>query len=158
MADFVFNVAKGRVAEFYNRVDTNDPANSALVAILLKGAGLEADATLQDYDNLNVLLAAANDEATNTGYVRKTLTDADLAALAVDDTNNRVDLDIPDFAYSTVGSTGGAWGKLIIAYDNDTTAGTDVNLIPLTAHDAVVTPDGTNITITINTAGFYRAT
>ena len=34
MADFVFNIAKGRVAEFYNRVDTNDPANSALVIVV----------------------------------------------------------------------------------------------------------------------------
>jgi hypothetical protein len=30
VADFVFNIAKGRVAELYNRVDSNDPANSVL--------------------------------------------------------------------------------------------------------------------------------
>jgi hypothetical protein len=157
VADFVFNRSKGRVVEFYNRVDTNDPANSALVMIVLKNAGIESDAVLKDYDDISTLLAAANDEATNTGYARKVLTDADLNALTVDDVNDRIDIDIPDWVQTSVGSTGGSWGKVIIAYDNDTTGGTDANLIPLTAHDAQVTPDGTNITVSINTAGFFRA-
>lgn len=30
MADLVFNIAKGRVVELFNRVDANDPANSAI--------------------------------------------------------------------------------------------------------------------------------
>ena len=33
MADLVFNIAKGRVAELYIRVDTNDAANAALVIV-----------------------------------------------------------------------------------------------------------------------------
>lgn len=48
MADFIFNVAKGKWAEWHERVNNNDPANSALVIMLLKTA--EADATLKDYD------------------------------------------------------------------------------------------------------------
>lgn len=158
MGDIVFNIAKGRVAEFYNRVDTDDPANSALVIVALKSAGLEADGTLQDYDTLSAILAAANDEATNTNYARKVLTQADLAALSPDDTNNRMDLDIPDQTWSAVGAAGGAWGKLLICYDNDTGAGDDTNIIPLTAHDFAVTPDGSDITAQINAAGFFRAT
>lgn len=35
MANFVFNIAKGRVAEFFNRVDSNDPANSAIILVPL---------------------------------------------------------------------------------------------------------------------------
>ena len=35
MADFVFNQAKGRVAEFAARILANDPTNSAFVAVLL---------------------------------------------------------------------------------------------------------------------------
>lgn len=31
MANIVFNIAKGRVVELFNRVDTNDPANSAII-------------------------------------------------------------------------------------------------------------------------------
>jgi hypothetical protein len=155
MADLVFNIAKGRVAELYNRVKTNDPSNSAIVIVALKASGLEADATLQDYDDLSTLLAASTDEATNTGYARKVLTDTDIVALVPDDTNNRMDVDTPDLTWSAVAATGGAWGKLLFCYDNDTTAGTDANLIPLTAHDFAVTPDGSDIVATVAT--FYRA-
>ena len=34
MANQIFNIALGRVAELYNRVDTNDPANSVLIIVL----------------------------------------------------------------------------------------------------------------------------
>lgn len=157
MADGVFNIAKGRVAELYNRVDTNDPAASALVVVVLLASGLETDATLQDYDTLSAILAATNDEATNSGYARVVLTDTELAAMAPDDTNNRMDLDVPDFVWTNVAAAGGAWGKIIICYDNDTAAGTDANIVPLTYHDFAVTPDGSTITAQVNTAGFYRA-
>lgn len=36
-------------------------------------------------------------------------------------------------------------------------AGTDANIIPLTSHDFVLTPDGTNLTAQIAAAGFFRA-
>lgn len=157
MGDIVFNVAKGRVAEFVNRVKSNDPANSALIVVALKASGIEADGTLQDYDDLATLLAAANDEATNSGYARIVLTDADLSAIAPDDTNNRMDVDIPDQTWSAVQATGGAWAKLLICYDSDTTGGTDSSIIPLTAHDFAVTPDGSDITAQIAAAGFFRA-
>lgn len=158
MADGVFNIAKGRVVEYYNRVKSNDPSASALVIVALKTSGLESDATLIDYDDLAAILAAANDEATNSGYARKVLTDADLAALpAPDDTNNRYDIDLPDQTWSAVAATGGAWSKLLVCYDADTAAGTDANIIPLTHHDFVVTPDGTDIVAQIAAAGFFRA-
>jgi len=157
MANGVFNIAKGRVAEFYNRVDVNDPANSALVIVALKATGLEADATLRGYANLSALLASTNDEATNVGYARKVLTDTDLAALTVDNVNAKTDLDFNDLVWTAVAATGGAWGKILICYDNDTTTGTDTNIIPLTYHDFAVTPDGTDITLQVDPAGFYRA-
>jgi hypothetical protein len=53
------------------------------------------------------------------------------------------------------GATNNSVGKLIIAYDGDTGAGTDANLIPLTYHDMVFTTDGTTQTITV--ANFFRA-
>ena len=156
MADFVFNIAKGRVAELYNRVKTNDPANSALVAVVLATAGLETDAVLKDMDTLAAVVAGTTNEVTNTGYVRKVLTDADLVAFAADDTNDRVDLDIADLAFGAI-TAGDGWSKLLICYDNDTTLGTDANIVPLCAYDAVLTPDGSAITLQINAAGFYRA-
>lgn len=155
MANLVLNIGLGRVAELYNRVDTNDPANSALVIVAID-AGADTDATIRDRDDLSTLLAGTSNEVTNSGYARKVLTDADIVAFAPDDTNDRVDLDIPDQTWTGIGA-GTAWTDLLICYDNDTTAGTDSNIIPLTLHDFAVTPDGSDITAQIAAAGFYRA-
>lgn len=156
MANLVFNIALGRVAELYNRVDTNDPANSALVVMVLATSGVEADSVLRDVDTVTALVAGATNEVTNGGYARKVLTDADIVAFAPDDTNDRVDLDIPDQTWTGV-AAGDGWNDIVIAYDNDTTGGTDSNIVPLTLHDFVVTPDGSDITAQIAAAGFYRA-
>lgn len=153
MSDGVFNIAKGRVAEFYNRVDSNDPANSALVIVAID-RGATTDATLKDYDDLATLLAGTPNEVTNTNYARKVLTDADLAALAVDDTNDRMPLDLPDQTWTAI-AAGTAWTDLLICYDPDTTGGTDSSIIPLTWHGFAITPDGSDVVATI--ADFYRA-
>ena len=155
MGDFVFNIAKGRVVEYYNRVKANDPANSALIVVVIDANG-DTDATMKDRDDLSALLSGTANEVTNTNYARKTLTDADLAALAVDDTNDRFDIDIADQTWSAV-AAGTAWTDVIICYDGDTTGGTDANIIPLTCHDFAVTPDGSDIVLQINAAGFFRA-
>lgn len=156
MADFVFNIAKGRVAELYNRVDSNDPANSALIVVVLATSGLESDATLKDKDTLADVVSGATNEVTNTGYARKVLTDSDLAAFAADDTNDRVDLDIADQTWTGV-AAGDGWSKIVVCYDSDTTGGTDANIIPLCAYDFVMTPDGSDITAQVAAAGFFRA-
>lgn len=157
MADGVFNIAKGRVVELYGRVDSNDPASSALVIVALKDSGLESDSALEDYDTLAAILAAANDEATNTGYARKVLTDSDIATGSPDDTNDRFDLDLPDQTWATVGTTGGAWAKLLVCYDPDTTSGSDSSIVPLVHLDFDVTPDGSSITWQLDGSGFFRA-
>lgn len=155
MADLVFNIAKGRVAELYNRVKTNDPANSALVVIPVD-AGATTDATIKDFATLAAVLAGGVTERTAGGWSRKVLDDTVLAALTVDNVNDRMDLDIPDQTWTAV-AAGNNTTDLIIAYDNDTTGGTDANLIPLTLHDFVINTDGSDVTAQINAAGFYRA-
>jgi hypothetical protein len=155
MTDFVFNIAKGRVAEFYWRVDNNDPANAALIVIVY--ASTATDATLRDLDTISAVETDANTaEVTNTGYARKTLTDTELVAFAPDDTNDRVDLDIPDQTWTGV-AAGDNWTDLTVAYDNDTTGGTDANIVPCTWHDFVISPNGGDITAQIDAAGFFRA-
>lgn len=156
MADFVFNIAKGRVAELYNRVDLNDPANAALIILMLATAGLESDAVLKDVDTVSALVAGTTNEVTNSGYARKTLTDADLVAFSPDDTNDRVDLDIPDQTWTAV-AAGDGWSALDVCFDSDTTAGTDANIVPCTNHAFVLTPDGSDITAQIAATGFFRA-
>ncbi len=158
MADQVFNIALGSVAGYYRRVDGNDPANSALVVVLLAASGIESDATLKDKDTLADLVSGATNEATNTGYARKVLTDSDLVAFAPDDTNNRVDLDFPDQTWTSVANDGtGAIGDAVVCYDGDTTSGTDANIEPLTMHDFAVTPNGGDITLQVAAVGFFRA-
>lgn len=155
MANFVFNIAKGRVAELYNRVDTNDPANAVLVVSIFNST--ETDAAMIDVDTIAALEAlAAAAEVTNSGYARKILTDADVVAFAPDDVNDRVDIDIPDQTWTAV-AAGTAWTDLVIAYDSDSTLGTDANIVPCTLHDFVVTPNGGDITAQIAATGFFRA-
>jgi hypothetical protein len=156
MADFVYNIAKGRVAELYNRVDSSDPTNAVLVIAIIN-AGAATDATLKDLDTLAAIEANADAaEVTNTNYARKTLTDADIVAFAADDTNDRVDLDIADQTWTAV-AAGSAWTDFLVLYDSDSTGGTDSGIVPLTQHDFSLTPDGSDITAQINAAGFFRA-
>lgn len=152
MANIVFNIAKGRVVEYYNRVENNDPTNSALILVPIETSGLEADATLIDADTLAALLAGTTNEQTTMG--RKTLTDADLAALpAPDDTNDRYEVSLPTVTWTA--ATGNAISKIAVCYDPDTTAGTDANIIPLTMFDFVQTPSGGDIQMT--GGAFFRA-
>lgn len=144
MADVVMNIALGKV-KYYAELPA---ANDALIVIPLEATGLEADATLRDYDDVAALLAGTTNEQTTAG--RKTVTSV---TVTVDDTNNRVDIDIADQVWT--GLTGNAIGALLIAYDPDTTAGTDSTLIPLTKHDWSITPDSSDVTATIT--NFYRA-
>ena len=157
MADGVFNIAKGRVNELVSRVALNDPANSALVVVLLQAAG--TDAALEDFDTLDDILSdAAFTEATFTNYARQALTDSELSAPSPDDTNNRMDADIPDLTYANAGGTAdNTLVKLLICYDADTTGGDDSAIVPLTHHDFSATTDGNTLQATINSAGFYRA-
>ncbi|MFB9681234.1 hypothetical protein [Streptosporangium vulgare] len=151
MADGVFNLALGRIAYYGSLPATND----ALIVVLLKSSGLEADATLRDHDTLSALLASTNDECDATSYTRKTLSGV---TVTVDDTNNRVDIDADDFSYTSLGgASNNTLAKLIIAYDPDTTGGDDTTIIPLTFHDITLTTDGNPVNATIPTGGFARA-
>lgn len=153
MADFVFNIAKGRVGAYVQNVESGSPANSRLLVVPIETSGLEADDTLNNYDDLAALLAATNNEQTTMG--RKTLTAANIA-LTVDDGNNRLDIDIDDQVWT--GATGNAISALLVCYIPDgVTPGADSTVIPLTKHDFVVTPDGSDITAQVAAAGFYRA-
>lgn len=151
MGDFAFNIAKGKAAYYA----TLPAANDALIVVLCKSTGLEADATLKDYDTLAALLAGTTDEATFTNYARKT---AASVTVTVDDTNDRVDVDAADLTWTAAGgASNDTLGKLIVCYDPDTTGGTDADLIPLAAYDFTATTDGSDLQATVNSAGLYRA-
>ena len=156
MTDFIFNVAKGRVAELYNRVDVSDPTNAVLVVVAINTTA--TDATLIDLDTLAAVIADVNTvEVANTGYARIVLDQDDLAAFAPDDTNDRVDLDLADFAFGAITDDDVDWTDLIICYDSDSTVGTDSDIVPLCQYDFPITIDGSSVTAVLNAAGFFRA-
>lgn len=151
MANLVPNIAKGRVVELYNRVKSNDPSTSVLVLVPLETTGLVSDATLLDYDDLSTLLAGATNEQTTMG--RKTLTDADLAALpAPDDTNDRYDVSLP--AVTWTAATGNAISKIAVCYA-PVSGGADSTHIPIAIFDRAETPSGSDIVL--STGVFFRA-
>ena len=154
MADFVFNVAKGKVNEYHDRVDGNDPSASELVLLVLSVTG-DQDAAMIDVDTVAALLALSNvAEVTNTNYARIDLNDTEISASTVDDTNNRREADLPDQTWSAI-AAGDAWTDLVVAYD-PTGSSADSALIPLTLHDFAATPDGNDITAQFNAAGYFR--
>ena len=144
MADKIFNIAKGAFVEKFR-----DAAANGIVLLLTVA---EADGTLGDHDDLAALLAAANTEAVFTNYARKTgLT----GTITVDDTNDRVDVDLPDQTWALAGNgVNEAMVKLLVAYEE---AAADASRIPLSHHDWTPTTDGSNLTAEFNAAGFGRA-
>ncbi len=144
MADLVFNVSKGKLAQYASLPAAND----ALIAIPIEAAGVEADAVIRDYDDVAAILAAATNEQTTMG--RKTLGSV---TVTVDDANDRVNIDCADIVWT--GAAGNAISDILICYDPDTTTGTDSSLIPLTWHDFSATPDGSDLVATVS--DFARA-
>lgn len=153
MSDFVFNIAKGRVAELFNRVKSNDPTNSAIIVVPVD-RGAASDATLKDTATLTAALAVSGmTERTTGGWTRKTLTDSDLGALTVDNANDRMPATIPAVLWAPV--TAGSVTDLIFCYDPDTTGGTDANIVPLVMSAFAITPDGSDVQA--NVGDIYRA-
>ena len=145
MADDVFNIAKGAGAEKFR-----DGAANGLL-LLLKAN--EAEATLRDRDELAAMLAeVGTTEADFTNYARKT---GLAGTITVDDTNDRVDVDIPDQTWTGAGNgVNNILTKAVFGYEE---AAADASRIPITHQDFAITTDGSDLTIQLNAAGFYRA-
>ena len=155
MADFQFNRSKGRLAEWAERVNASDPTNAVFIVAAYNTAA--TDATLKDLDTVADIESDANTaEVTNTNYSRKSIDQSGGLTITYDDTNDRVDVDMPDQTWTSI-AAGTAWTDLLIAYDSDSAAGTDANILPGAWYDFAVTPVGSDITAVFNSAGFYRA-
>ena len=153
MASFVFNRGKGRVPEYLERVDLNEPSGSALVVIPLKVG--DTAANLQDLDTVTEVLAGTSDEQTE-GWSRKVLTDADIAPAnyAPDDTNDRGQASLPEIKWTTP-TSGKNVVALLVAYDPKEGEGTDGELVPLLYLDFAVTADGNDVAL--NAGEVFRA-
>jgi hypothetical protein len=156
MADLVHNIAKGRMAEWHHRVDNSDPTNAALIVSIWNNDGSSTDDEVRGAITVAAIEALAGvTERTANGWERRTLTDADVSAITIDHTNDRVDLDIPDQTYTAVVTDAATDAE--ISYDSDTTAGADTDILPGTWHDFVIAPDGSDVTMQVNSAGYFRA-
>jgi hypothetical protein len=141
MADFMFNIAKGAFVEKFR-----DSAANGGVLLLIAA---DTDDAMRDTDTLAALLATSADEATDGSYARKTgLT----GSITVDDTNNRVDVDLPDQTFSAL--AGADITDAVIFYQE---SAADSGRIPLTCHDFVIEVDGSDVTMQLNASGFARA-
>jgi hypothetical protein len=146
--DLVFNIAKGRVAELALLAAAND----ALIAIPIEASGIVSAATMRDYDDVATLLAGASNEATTGGWSRKTLTGV---TSTTNDTDDCRYVDFDDITWTAV--TGNPVAALLIAYDPDTTGGTDSSLVPLLLLDFVATPAGGDIAYQVAANGAFKA-
>ncbi len=157
MADIVINRGKGRIAEWAERVNANDPTNAVFVVDLLATSGIEADGTLRDKDSFADLVSGTTNFAIGTGWARKVIDQTGGLTITYDDTNDRVDVDMPDQTWTAVDNAADDVSALVTGYDADSTGGTDSNILPATKHDFVIQPDGSDVTAQIATAGFFRA-
>lgn len=145
MTDFAYNIAKGRMVEKI----ADDATKLGVMLVVAQ----EAEATQKDRTTLADILANGTGEATATNYARKTgLT----ATITVDNTNDRVDLDLPDQTWTALGGvTNNSITAAIVFYEE---AALEASRIPLTHHDFAITTDGSDVTMVFNAAGFHRDT
>lgn len=145
------NIAAGRINEYVRRVDGNDPTNSALVVVMFSTG--DSIANLRDFDSVGAIIAGAAVESAFTNYVRTVLDDTDISGPTVDDTGDAQTWDLTDIT-PIIASAGGASNEdidmVVIAYDPDTTGGTDSDLVPLyicldNAAAALVTTNGSDL-------------
>lgn len=129
MAATIPNIAKGRMNEFVNRVNDDDPSTSGFVVVLLTDSGIESLATLRDYDTLAAILAASNTESALASYARLVLDQTDVAAPTVDDGADEQTFDVTDFDFSTL-EAGENIAASVISYAPDT-GGADSTFIPV---------------------------
>ena len=156
MGDGVFNIAKGFVNEYVNRVLTNDPATALFNVHLWIGA--DADTVMRDYATVAAIEAGGMTEASFTNYALKEVTDSgDGLTTGVDQANDRFESDFADITWTAAGNgANDSLTRLTVSYDEP---GTDVDAtaIPCTFYDFVVLTDGSDLTAQVDAAGFFRA-
>jgi|SRR3970040_369287 len=155
MANQLFNRGLGRGTEWAERVNANDPAASEIVLMVLATSGIESDAVLKDKDTFADVVSGTTNEVTNSGYTKKVLDETSSITITYDDTGDKVDVDFPDQTWTAVGA-GDGWNDIVVGYD-PVGSQTMADILPHTQHDFVVTPDGSDITAQVATAGYFRA-
>lgn len=149
--NWVENIAKGRVAELVERVNSNEPAGAVIVLVPLSTTTTAGEA--QDYDNLTAFLGGTANEQTE-GWSRLVLTDAEMAGFAVDDAENKMKAALPEREWNEPTAGKNTQG-LAVCYDPKAGEGTDEEIVVLTVHDFAVTADGNDVIL--QAGNFFEA-
>jgi hypothetical protein len=143
MANFVYNVGLGRVAE--------KAADGATLKLLVLQSAA-SDTALKDLDTIaSVLAQGGTTEATFTNYARATLGSV---TVTVVDGSDRVDVDCSDVVFTAAGGAVNNTCTDVIIYEEVTNDGDSIPLVQL---DASFTTDGNDVTLQFNAQGFYSA-
>jgi hypothetical protein len=153
MTDFVFTNALWEL----DRANWDDGDASTLdIRSMLMDVEEVTEADLVDHADIAALIAATgNTEATAvTSYARFSHGTA-AQARTVDNTNNRVDFDLDDAGFGTLGNGVNASIESIITMSFDTS---DALSEPVSHHDLSFTTDGSAVTISWDANGVFKAT
>ena len=148
-----FNVAKGRVHEYFGRAASGDPTNASILAVLLKTA--EGGATLQKKETLAQVIAGTSEECDFTNYSRKLVT---VSAPVVQHSLDRQASIMPDVTWALAGGAlNNTVAMALVCYTPNSTAMTDSTIIPLTFQTTAVTTDGFDLIMAFGNTldGYY---
>jgi len=122
-----------------------------IVVVLLQNSGLQADATLNNYQFLSDLTAAGNLEATFTNYSRHILAGADITVSVNTGTGIvTVSLNANRVWNAAGGATNNTLGAFLTAY-RPTSGSADSAVLLLTKHDFATSTTGGALTATVST-------
>lgn len=132
--------------------------------LLLISAGLQDEDILADHDTVAAILATTNDEATFTGYVRKTVAPAVTRDDAADTQTLTLDGAPPLYVeWTAAGGAGGLGtnnilGRMVYYYDPTPGSSTDAQKIHLASTPVTMSTDGSTLRVTIPPSGIatYR--
>lgn len=153
MSEGAFNVAKGRVHEYFDRAANGDPTNAAIVAVLLKT--VENAATLQKRPTLNAVLSGPSVECDFTNYSRKVVIPP--SPIVIDLLNRQASI-MPDQTWSNAGGTlDNTVASALVCYTPNSTAMTDSTIIPLTYQTVFAPTDGSDLILSYGSTldGYY---
>lgn len=155
MANFQFNISKGRMVEFCERVNSADGTDPGFIITLW--TTIAARSVLEDMDDLAEIEAGTSVEAvvgTVTDYVRKNIQAGETAGMLLDDTDNDNAVDFDDIVWSGLGNGNNtAILSLIVVYADDVAGGADSTFIPCTHNDFAITPDDSDVTAQLPVGG-----
>ena len=155
MAEFWYNVGKAQM--WHGHASEIDIVNDVIIIL-----ALEVDDEDVDHEDVAELLTGAGTEVTSTGYTGG-FEGADRLSLAgrgiaVDQANDRAEFDCSDITWTAISQNGAeTWVAFAVADELTNDAGSTL-IAHLEPTGVPLTPNGSDIKITINAEGLLHIT